>query len=340
MSPSKSRAFLAVAFAGGLGACATQQSVEDAEFNLALETAKAETLPATAEEIEAAKRADPLTAANFWSNEYEKNPANLETSVAFASALREIGSHERALEIASQTLILYPESDELLVVLGQSLMSMGQNQAATDVLLKATALNPLNADAFAIRGLVLDRQERHRDAQRSYMRALALDPTRSATRSNYAMSLTLSGELRGAETALREALEGDGGENIRIRENLALVLGLQGKFADLQALTANNTPSRAAENNEALLRGLVGFDESATAISPPPVSQSNSIELRKPEEEPAALPEEAEEASKPVVHLEPASSDNPFQANQASSLSGARLPRKGMPFDFRGQLLR
>lgn len=310
MSIAKSRAMAAAALATGLGACASQGDLKSAEIDNAIETAQANTLPATAEEIAAAERADPLTRANFWSKEYEKNPAKADNAIAFGAALREIKSHQRAIDILSQTLVLHPENDKLLLLLGQSLTSMGRNEEAVDVLLKATLANPMNADAYAARGLALDRQERHRDAQRSYMRALSIDPSRIETRSNFAMSLTLTGELTGAEAALRQALADTNGENLQIRENLALVLGLQGKFDEMKALKAHNAPRDAARGNEALLRGMVGSETSTSepALPEPALSPDISFEFieetsaeAEAAESPAAKPEIEEKPSRAAI---------------------------------------
>lgn len=257
MSRSKSRLFAAGALAALLTACASQGEQTSEDVDAAIAVARAETLPATPEEIEAASRTDPLTRANFWSGEYEKNPANLATAVAFASALREIGSHDRAIDIATQTIVLHPESDELMLVLGRSLLSAGRNTEAIETLTKVHVINPLNADAYAAMGLALDRQERHLDAQRAYVRALELQPDRVATRSNYAMSLALVGDLAGAESALRQAYGETEKRDSRIRENLALVIGLQGRFDEMRALSENNAPSAALATNEALLRRMV-----------------------------------------------------------------------------------
>lgn len=257
MSRSKSRLLALSGMAALLAACASQGGQSSEDIDAAISAARADTLPATPEEIEAASRTDPLTRANFWSNEYEKNPANLDTAIAFTRALREIGSHDRAIDIATRSAVLHPESDALLLVLGQSLLSLGKDAQAVEALTRTHVINPANADAYAAKGLALDRQERHLDAQRAYARALELAPDRVATRSNYAMSLALSGDLNGAESALRQAYETSGRNDTRIRENLALVLGLQGRFDEMRALSEHNAPTATAASNEALLRRMV-----------------------------------------------------------------------------------
>lgn len=257
-------AALALAVSG----CATTDSnTNSAAIDAAVEQARLDTLPATPEEIAAAGRTDPLTRANFWSKEYEKNPANLETAVSFVNALREIGSHDRVIDVASRTATLHPDSDALMLAIGRSYLSQGQNAAATAALSHATSINSANPDAYSALGLSLDRQERHLDAQAAYRRALELDPTRTSTRSNFALSLALSSDLSGAEAELRRAVS-ERSDDTRLRENLAMVLGLQGRFDEMRAMNLNNAPAASMRANEALLRTMVG-DGAASASAEP-----------------------------------------------------------------------
>ncbi len=294
MSRSKSRLFAASALAALLAACATQGEQTSEDVDAAIADARAETLPASAEEIEAASRTDPLTRANFWSGEYEKNPASLETAIAFARSLREIGSHDRAVDIATRTAVLHPDSDELMLVLGQSLLSLGRDAEAIEALTRVHVINPLNADAYAARGLALDRREQHLDAQRAYIRALELEPGRIATRSNYAMSLALVGNLVGAESALRQAYEETDKRDTRVRENLALILGLQGRFDEMRALSENNAPAAALETNEALLRRMVSPGRTWDSLGGADYSSLIEDDLEEEEESSPVSTEEAE----------------------------------------------
>lgn len=302
MSRSKSRLFAAGALAALLTACASQGEQSSEDIDAAIAEARSETLPATPEEVEAASRTDPLTRANFWSGEYEKSPANLETAIAFTRALREIGSHDRAIDIATRTIVLHPDSDQLLLVLGQSLLSAGRDGEAIEAFTRIHVINPLNADAYAARGLALDRQERHLDAQRAYARALELEPGRVATRSNYAMSLALVGDLSGAESALRQAYEEADKRDTRIRENLALVIGLQGRFDEMRALSENNAPAAALESNEALLRRMVSPGRTWDSLGGADYSDLINDEIEEVEtvEVPAPAPVEDAEPETPA----------------------------------------
>ncbi len=66
--------------------------------------------------------------------------------------------------------------------------------------------------------------------------------------SNLGLSYALSRNLPMAETTLRTAVAQPGAD-MRVRQNLALVLALQGKFAEAEGVSRNDlSPSDAAAN--------------------------------------------------------------------------------------------
>lgn len=253
-SAKKPLAGLALVLAATASACAsTGQSTADKEMEKAIEAALA---PASAEEREAANRADPLTRANFWGKEYQKAPQDVTVAREFASALRGIGSNKRAIEVINTTLIVHPGDADLLMTLGRVQMAEGQFQLARAAFETATLSDPDRADGWAALGTALDQLEMHRQAQTSYQRALQIDPARTTTLTNYGLSLLLSGDLAGAEAQLRQAAA-QPDANSRVTENLALVIGLQGRFDEMKTLSSQNAPDKVAEQNADLLRGLV-----------------------------------------------------------------------------------
>lgn len=266
-------ASLAIVLAAVATACAsTGQSQADKELAQAVEAALA---PASQEERDAANRADPLTRANFWSKEYQKDPQNIEVSLQFTDALRAMGSQDRALDVVTRALVVHPGNPDLLMVNGRILMTQAMFDMARASFEQVTRAAPERADGWAALGTAFDQMEMHRQAQANYQRALAIEPTRMTTLTNYGLSLLLSGDLKGAEVQLRAA-SAQPGAGSRVTENLALVIGLQGRFDEMQEVSMQNAPDKVAEQNAALLRGLVqparsyealvgGSDTSSTA---------------------------------------------------------------------------
>jgi Flp pilus assembly protein TadD len=261
MSSAKTSLAL-IAFALAAGACASTPKA-DKEAELAMQAAMR---PASPEERAAANRADPLTRANFWAKESNKNAEDLEVALEFARALREIGSHDRAIDVLSRTLIVHPDNPDLLMLLGRVQMSIGDVPTAGRVFQRATEVAPERSETWAALGTTYDRQGQHRLAQTSYLKALELEPLRTTTLTNYGLSLVLTGDLAGAEAKLRlAAANPDSGA--RVTENLALVLGLQGKFEDMKLISGAAAPDQVVDQNIALLQGLIQPPRSWDALS-------------------------------------------------------------------------
>ena len=212
--------------------------------------------PATAEEIEAANNSDPLTKANFWANEYTKRPEDLDVALTFVSALRGIGSNERAIEVLSQSLIVHPGNPDVLMTLGRVFSADNNLMGAARAFEKAAIVAPDRAEAWSAFGITLDKMERHDMAQAAYDKALALEPTRTATLANYGLSLALQGDLPGAEAKLRLAAEQPGAD-LRVTENLALILGLQGRYDEMAAVSSRFAPESVVKKNTALLQQMI-----------------------------------------------------------------------------------
>lgn len=287
MSRAKtSLAALAVALAG-ITACASTPD-PDAQAAAELQAAMVEAMkPATPEEIEAANNSDPLTKANFWSKEYAKDAENLDNALTFANALRGIGSTERAIEVLSEVLVIYPGEPRILMPLGRALAVNGNQLGAARAFEQVAVADPGRAEAWAALGTALDQLENHQGAQAAYDKALAIEPERASTLANYGLSLALTGDLTGAEGKLRQAASTAPGD-IRIRENLALVLGLQGRFDEMQKTSAGYAPDAVVEQNVELLKDMI-----QSAPAPEASREKTAVQAAASEPEKAAPPAES-----------------------------------------------
>ena len=70
------------------------------------------------------------------------------------------------------------------------------------------------------------------------------------------MSYVLANDLKSGETYLRQAVERPGADS-RIRQNLALVIGLQGRFAEAEEIARAELSPDDAAANVAYLRGML-----------------------------------------------------------------------------------
>ena len=286
----------------GLGGCATtaEQSAEAKEL-AAYQAAMEEAMkPATPEEIAIAERSGPIRRVSFWADEYRKDKANLETTLRFMYALRTIGSHERILEVVQEAYPLHPQSHELLLELGRSFMDQNKYNDAAVAFVRAADYSPQDVAApLAALGVAFDHMDRHDDAQEAYREALAREPERLSTLSNYGISLALTGDLTESETVLRKAasLPGAGPQ---VKQNLALVLGLQGRFDEMIAVDPN-APRQTVEANKRALQNMLTPARTYESLQDPVEAPAAASEQDMPAIEDALIEEDSFEEPLPSL---------------------------------------
>ena len=120
------------------------------------------------------------------------------------------------------------------------------------------AHTPDNPDwrILSVQGTALDRLGRHDEARRYYANALKIKPDEPSVLSNLGMSYVLSKQLAKAEETLRRAY-GSARADTRIRQNLALAVGLQGRFAEAESIVNAGLPAEEAAANVAYLKQML-----------------------------------------------------------------------------------
>jgi Flp pilus assembly protein TadD len=107
-------------------------------------------------------------------------------------------------------------------------------------------------------GSVLDQQSKYGEARDHYQRALNASPGNVVVLNNLGMSYALEGNLKQAEATLREAAALPEGKNeSRLRQNLALVVGLQGRFDEAREIASADLPPDQVEANMAYLQKML-----------------------------------------------------------------------------------
>ena len=104
--------------------------------------------------------------------------------------------------------------------------------------------------------MILDQLGKQGDARSLYRRALDLKPNEPSVLSNLGMSYVLEGDLKSAETYMRQAAAAPGADS-RVRQNLALVVGLQGRFEEAETLARQELSPQQAEANVTYLRSML-----------------------------------------------------------------------------------
>ncbi len=206
---------------------------------------------------EAASAAGSHSAIEVLGERYRANPRDADAGLRYGQALRADGRREQAVAVLEQASIANPGNKALLAAYGRALAENGSFKQAFDILSRAHT--PANPDwrILSVQGTTLDQMGKHQEARRYYASALKIVPDEPSVLSNLGMSYILSRELPQAEETLRRAYA-RGGSDARIRQNLALAIGLQGRTAEAEALVSANVPPGEAAANIASLRDMIG----------------------------------------------------------------------------------
>lgn len=214
----------------------------------------------------------PRTASDWqaeretWAKRYDANPKDRDAAFHYARALRSLDQNAQALAVLQSAVLIHQDDRELLGAYGRTLADNGRFQEADDVLSRAHSPERPDWRILSAQGTVADQLGDHKRAQQIYQSALKLAPNEPTIMSNYGLSLALSRNLPEAERVLAEAAASERAD-VRVRQNLVLVLGLQGRFGEAETLARRDQgPAEAAATIAYLKRS---------------VSQQNSWELLK-----------------------------------------------------------
>jgi Flp pilus assembly protein TadD len=187
---------------------------------------------------------------------YRADPRDAEAAMRYAQALRAIGQRTQAAAVLEQAAIAHPGDRTLLGAYGRALADAGRYQPALDVLSRAHSPDQPDWRILSVQGAVLDQMGRHIEAQNHYASALRLMPDEPSVLSNLGLSYALSKNLPLAEATLRRAAARPGAEP-KVRQNLALVVGLQGRFAEAETIARGDLSPEEAAANVAYLRRML-----------------------------------------------------------------------------------
>ena len=232
----------ATMLAGALGGCAAFRSIESTSSLAATEPSAAE--------------GDPRKAADSVGERYQANPGDPQSAIAYAQDLRKNGQRAQAVAVLEQASLRDPKNMELLGAYGRALADAGDFERALDVLSRAHTPDHPDWRILSAQGAVLDQMGRHDEAQRYYQTALKIVPGEPTVLSNLGLSYALSKDLARAEATLKRAAAG-GRVDPRVRQNLALVVGLQGRFAEAESIARADLPPEEAAANVAYLRDML-----------------------------------------------------------------------------------
>ena len=195
------------------------QTMSDVTGSLTSSSSKAQAVPE-----------DPRRAAEVYGERYRANPKDAEAALGYGQALRASGQRAQAAAVLEQATIAHPGNKTLLAAYGRALADNGNSQAA--------------------------KMGKHEEARRYYASALKIVPEEPSVLSNLGLSYMLTRELPQAEETLRRAYSNPSADG-RVRQNLALVVGLEGRFAEAETIAKGDLPADEATANVAYLREML-----------------------------------------------------------------------------------
>jgi Flp pilus assembly protein TadD len=215
-------------------------------------------------------RSELEKATEYWGKEYAQSPRDLQKGLNYARNLKAMGEKQRSLAVMQQLSLFHGQSRELASEYGRLALDLDQVSVASRLL--AVADDPTQPDwrVISARGTALAKQGKYADAIPFYERALTLAHDQPSILSNLALAQAMNGEPERAEAMLRQAASTDR-NSLRIRQNLALVLGLQGKYDEAKLLASQDLPAEKAAQNTAYLRQIVKLEPNT-----PPTSKAGT----------------------------------------------------------------
>jgi Flp pilus assembly protein TadD len=244
----------ALAAALMLGACAQSGEALQAEF-LSPKSAPAE--PAKGDESKVAQT-ELEKATEYWGKKFREQPRDVEAAISYAKNLKAMGEKKQALAVVQQAAVFNGDDKKLASEYGRLALELEQISVAKQML--AVADDPTAPDwrVVSARGTVLAKEGKFAEAIDFYERALTLSQDQSSVMNNLAMAYAGNGDAAKAEAMLRQA-EAKGG-SAKTRQNLALVLGLQGKFDESKTVSSADLGDAGAKSNSDYLRKMVKVD--------------------------------------------------------------------------------
>ncbi|KKB77099.1 hypothetical protein VW29_18930 [Devosia limi DSM 17137] len=201
-------------------------------------------------------RSDTYQALADLGARYKSNPRDKNTVINYAAVLRSNGQSQQAVAVLETGVANFPRDVDVSIAYGKALTADGRFDQALSVIDNAIRPDAPDWNALSVKGAILDQLGRNAEARQVYSQALLIAPGEASVEANIGLSYAMTNDLKLAEQHLRRATSLRGA-NSKIRQNLALVLGLQGRFDESRALYAAELPPEQVEANMAYVRGML-----------------------------------------------------------------------------------
>ena len=199
---------------------------------------------------------DTATALGQLAARYKANPKDKATIIYYAAALRAAGQPDQSVSVLEAGLAIYKNDVAIKVAYAKALSAAGRFDQALNVI--DDAIDPASPDwnALLVKGAILDQSGQNDQARQIYAQAQLTAPNEASLEANIGLSYAMTNDLTQAEQYLRKAQTMHGASS-QTRQNLALVIGLQGRFDEAKAMFAKELPAEQVDANMAYIRALL-----------------------------------------------------------------------------------
>jgi Flp pilus assembly protein TadD len=192
------------------------------------------------------------------SKKWEANQSDVPLGLEYAANLEKIGQTDEQVGVLKTLAAAHPDDGALQSKIGKQLLAAGRGGEAIEMLERASRAPGADWKTLSALGSAYDQQGSHSLARDSYKAALAQNPGELSVQNNMAMSFALEGQLPQAEKILRAAVAQPGvAAQPRIRQNLALVVGLQGHYDEARKIASEDLPPEEVDANLAYLQQMM-----------------------------------------------------------------------------------
>lgn len=205
-----------------------------------------------------------------WAAAYGRKPEDPRMVLGYAHALKATGNKQQAMTVLNNGFRANPGNGEIAAQLGRVALEVGRADIAQNALAVAQKRGVKDWRTLSAQGTLLAKQGNHAHAQRYFQAALRKKPDSTSVINNLALSYALDGKAKESETLLRKAVA-SGTNDQRVRQNLALVLGLQRKFGEATQVAAEGGSKQEANQNIAYLRKMLNEPTQVVSLEPEPV---------------------------------------------------------------------
>lgn len=206
---------------------------------------------------------------------YEANPKDKRAGLNFATLLQMTGKDDQALAVMQKVTIMNPTDTEVLAAYGKAQAAAGQLEQALATIGRAQTADRPDWRLKSAEGAILDQLGRPQDARARYREALNLAPNEPSILSNLGISFMLSKDLPSAEKYLRAAAQQSGADS-RVRQNLALVVGLQGRYDEAEQIASRELSPEQSKANIQYLRSMMSQQNAWKELSADKKAENNN----------------------------------------------------------------